>query len=153
MTNLIEDNLAKAGIALPPAEAPVANYQSYVRVGNLLFVSGQVSKLNGALITGTVGKNISVDEATHAARCCGIALLSQVLDACGGDWSKLDRLVKLTAFVNCETPFGDQPKIVNGCSDLMVQILGEQGNHSRSAVGAPLPFNAAVEIEAIFQLV
>ena len=125
----------------------------FVTVGKLVFVSGQVSMDADGFIKGVLGDTMSVEEGAAAARLCGLSLLAQAKAACGGDLSKLKRVVKLTGFVNSTKDFGDQPKVVNGCSDLLVEVLGDAGRHSRSAVSAgALPFGVAVEIEGIFEL-
>lgn len=153
MSNAIETRLAEMGITLPEANAPAANYIPFVQVGDTLYVSGQVSMKDGKLLTGKVGGDLDVDTGAAAARSCAISLLSQVKAACGGDLSKLKRVVKLTGFVNSTPEFGDQPKVINGASDFLVEVLGEAGRHARSAVSAgALPFNVAVEIEGIFQI-
>ncbi len=153
MTNPIETKLAEMGITLPEASAPAANYVPFVQVGDILFVSGQVSMADGKLILGKVGEDMSVEDGVAAARTCAIGLLTQVKAACGGDLSRLKRAVKLTGFVNSGPDFGDQPKVVNGASDFLLQVLGDAGRHSRSAVSAgALPFGVAVEIEGIFQI-
>lgn len=153
MSGNIEARLAELGVTLGDATAPAANYVPFVQVGNTLFVSGQISMENGAMITGKVGADLTVEEGAAAAKVCAINLLAQVKAACGGDLDKLVRVVKLTGFVNSTTDFGDQPKVINGCSDFLVEALGDAGRHSRSAVSAgALPFNVAVEIEGIFQI-
>jgi enamine deaminase RidA (YjgF/YER057c/UK114 family) len=153
MTNAIETRLAELGLALPDSPAPQANYVPFVTVGKLVFVSGQVSMDADGFIKGVLGDTMSVEEGAAAARLCGLSLLAQAKAACGGDLSKLKRVVKLTGFVNSTKDFGDQPKVVNGCSDLLVEVLGDAGRHSRSAVSAgALPFGVAVEIEGIFEL-
>lgn len=149
----IEARLAEMGVTLPQATAPAANYVPFVRVGDTLYVSGQIAIENGRMITGKIGLDLSVEEGAAAARVCGINLLSQVRAACDGDLGRLVRVVKLTGFVNSAPDFGDQPRVVNGCSDFLVAALGDAGRHARSAVSAgALPFNVAVEIEGIFQL-
>ncbi|WP_299821363.1 RidA family protein [uncultured Jannaschia sp.] len=148
----IAENLSRMGITLPDAPAPAANYVPSVRSGDLLFVSGQVSNGPDGLIKGRLGHDMSVEDGAAAARACAISLLAQVRAACDGDIDRLDRVVKLTGFVNCTPEFGDMPKVVNGASDFLVEALGEAGRHSRSAVGANLPFGVAVEIEGIFRL-
>ncbi|CUH38798.1 putative endoribonuclease L-PSP [Jannaschia seosinensis] len=147
----ITDRLAELGVTLPDAPAPAANYVPFVRAGGLLFVSGQISTGPEGLITGRLGDGMAVADGAAAARACAISLLAQVKTACDGDIERLTRVVKLTAFVNCTPDFGDQPKVVNGASDFLVEALGEAGRHSRSAVGASLPFGVAVEIEGIFE--
>lgn len=153
MPNPIEARLAELGITLPDAPAPAANYVPWVISGNLVFVSGQISMENGALITGKLGADLDVPAGAHAARACAIALLAQLKAACGGDLGRLVRVVKLTGFVNCTPDFTDQPKVINGASDLLADALGEAGRHARAAVGAPaLPLGVAVEIEGIFEI-
>ncbi|WP_308917083.1 RidA family protein [Jannaschia sp. LMIT008] len=149
----IDAKLAEHGIDLSVPPAPAANYVPHVRAGGLLFVSGQISRDDDGLITGVLGDEMSVEDGARAARTCAIALLAQVKDACGGDLSKLRRVVKLTGFVNSTKDFADQPKVVNGASDLLVELLGDAGRHSRSAVSAgALPLGVAVEIEGIFEI-
>ena len=149
----IAQRLADAGITLPEANAPAANYVPYVQQGNLLFVSGQVPIVDGAFVTGKLGDDYSVEQGQAAAKVCAIALLSQVKAACGGDIERLQRVVKLTGFVNSTQDFGDQPKVINGASDFLVEALGDKGRHARSAVSAAsLPFGVAVEIEGIFEI-
>lgn len=153
MSGSFEARLAEMGVTLGEATAPAANYVPFVQVGEVLFVSGQVSIENGEMITGRLGADLSVEEGAAAARVCAINLLAQVKAACGGDLDRLVRVVKLTGFVNSTPDFGDQPKVINGCSDFLVEALGDAGRHSRSAVSAgALPFNVAVEIEGIFQI-
>jgi enamine deaminase RidA (YjgF/YER057c/UK114 family) len=153
MTNAIETRLAELGLALPDSPAPQANYVPYVISGNLVFVSGQVSMTADGLVKGVLGDNMTIEEGAAAAKLCALSLLSQVRAACDGDLSRLKRVVKLTGFVNSTSDFGDQPKVINGCSDLLVEVLGDAGRHSRSAVSAgALPFGVAVEIEGIFEI-
>lgn len=153
MSNAIETRLSEMGITLPEATAPAANYVPFVQVGDTLYVSGQVSMNAGELIRGKLGAELNVEDGASAARSCAISLLAQVKAACGGDLSKLKRVVKLTGFVNSVPEFGDQPKVINGASDFLVEVLGDAGRHARSAVSAgSLPFGVAVEIEGIFQI-
>ncbi|MEQ5869653.1 RidA family protein [Sagittula sp. NFXS13] len=153
MSNPIEDRLSALGLSLPDAPAPAANYVPFVRTGDTLYVSGQISMANGALVTGKVGADLSVDEGAAAARACALSLLAQVKAACDGDLSRLKRVVKLVGFVNSPAEFTDQPKVINGASDLMVEVLGDAGRHARSAVSAAsLPLGVAVEIEGIFEV-
>ena len=150
--SLIETRLAELGLELPPAPVPAANYVPFVRTGNQLFVSGQISSDAAGLITGRLGADLSIEEGAAAARRCGLALLAQARAALG-DLDRVTRVVKLVAFVNSTPEFTDQPKVVNGASDLMVEVFGEIGRHARSAVAAPsLPLGVAVEIEAIFEV-
>jgi len=144
------------GIILPKASVPVANYVSYTRVGNLIFIAGQTSvKADGTMLTGRLGEDLNVENGQEAARRCGLRLISQMKEACEGDLTRIVRVVKLGGFV-CSLPKdsgGDIPKIINGCSDLMVEIFGDAGKHARFAVGSPaLPRDAAVEIDAIFEI-
>ncbi|MBK5934583.1 enamine deaminase RidA (YjgF/YER057c/UK114 family) [Rhodovulum imhoffii] len=153
MTGTLESRLSALGVTLPEAPAPAANYVPYVISGNLVHVSGQVSMTNGQLITGKLGADMDVTAGAAAARACAISLLAQVKAACGGDLDRLHRVVKLTGFVNSTPEFGDQPKVINGASDFMVEALGDPGRHARSAVSAAaLPFGVAVEIEGIFEI-
>ena len=149
----IEARLAELGVTLPDAPAPAANYVPFVQSGNLIFVSGQISQNADGLITGKLGDGLSTDEGAEAAKTCAISLLAQVKKACGGDLSRLVRVVKLTGFVNSTADFAEQPKVVNGASDFLVAALGDAGRHSRSAVSAAsLPLGVAVEIEGIFEI-
>lgn len=149
----IEARLAELGITLPDPAAPVANYVPFVISGNLAHISGQVSADASGLIKGKLGADMTVDQGAAAARACAISLLAQVKKACGGDLGRVVRLVKLTGFVNSTPDFTDQPKVINGASDLMVAALGDAGRHARSAVSAAaLPLGVAVEIDAIFEI-
>lgn len=149
----IEAKLASLGITLPDAPAPAANYVPFVRTGDLLFVSGQISNDDNGLITGKLGDDMSVEDGAAAARRCAINLLAQVRAACDGDLDRLVRVVKLTGFVNSTADFTQQPQVINGASDFLVEALGDAGRHSRSAVSAAaLPLGVAVEIEGIFQI-
>ena len=153
MSDTIEARLASLGVTLPEAAAPVANYVPYVVTGNQLFISGQLPMSEGALaFTGKLGGGVSVEDGAAAAKLCAINLLSQA-KAATGDIEKIVRLVKLVGFVNSTPDFTDQPKVINGASDFMVEALGDKGRHARSAVSAAsLPLGAAVEIEAIFEI-
>ncbi len=145
--------LSEMGIELPDAAAPAANYVPFVQVGNTLYVSGQISRNDDGLITGVLGDDMTVDEGAAAAKTCALYLLAQVREACGGDLDKMVRVVKLTGFVNSTKDFTEQPKVVNGCSDFLVEALGDAGRHARSAVSAgALPLGVAVEIEGIFEI-
>jgi enamine deaminase RidA (YjgF/YER057c/UK114 family) len=149
----ITKRLTDMGITLPDAAAPAANYVPFVQVGSTLYVSGQISRDDAGLITGVVGDNLSVEEGAAAAKTCALYLLAQVKAACGGDLDRLVRVVKLTGFVNSTKKFADQPKVINGCSDFLVEALGDAGRHARSAVSAgALPLGVAVEIEGIFEI-
>lgn len=145
--------LSELGIVLPDAAAPAANYVPFVQVGNTLYVSGQISRNEDGLITGVLGDDMTVEQGAAAAKTCALYLLAQVKEACGGDLDRLVRVVKLTGFVNSTKDFTDQPKVVNGCSDFLVEALGDAGRHARSAVSAgALPLGVAVEIEGIFEI-
>ena len=153
MTSAIENRLASLGVTLPDAPAPAANYVPFVQSGDLVFVSGQISNGPDGLITGKLGDGMDVAAGAAAAKACAISLLAQLKAACGGDIDRLVRVVKLTGFVNSTPDFPDQPKVINGASDFLVEALGDMGRHSRSAVSAAsLPLGVAVEIEAIFQI-
>ncbi|MFN3953969.1 MAG: RidA family protein [Pararhodobacter sp.] len=153
MPHAIDQRLRDLGLTLPAAPAPAASYVPYVISGNMVYVSGQISQGPGGLIKGTLGADLSTEQGTEAARFCALALLAQLRAACGGDFGRLRRVVKLTGFVNCAPDFTEQPKVINGASELLVEVLGEIGWHARSAVGAPsLPLGVAVEIEAIFEI-
>lgn len=150
----IETKLSEMGLSLPNAPAPAANYVPFVVSGKTIYVSGQISiAADGSLITGKVGADLDVDGGAKAAERCALGLLAQVKAACDGDFSKLKRAVKLTGFVNSTPEFTEQPKVINGASDLLVAALGDAGRHARAAVSAgALPLNVAVEIEGIFEL-
>ena len=149
----IEARLADLGVTLPEPPNPVANYVGYVITGNLVHVSGQISADANGPIKGKLGADLSVEQGTEAARRCAISLLAQAKKACGGDLSRVTRLVKLVGFVNSTPDFVDQPKVINGASDFMVEVLGDAGRHARAAVSAPsLPLGVAVEIDAIFEI-
>ncbi len=149
----IESRLAALGVTLPDAPAPAANYVPFVQVGDIVHVSGQIPMAGGVFITGKLGDDMDAGAGAAAARACAIGLLAQVKAACGGDLERLVRVVKLTGFVNSTADFTDQPRVINGASDFMVEVLGEAGRHARSAVSAAsLPFGVAVEIEGIFQI-
>ena len=151
--SLINERLKKLKIVLPPAPAPAANYVPYLKNDKLIFVSGQIPMLNSELITGKVGKNIGIEEAKKAARLCGLAIISQLNEATNSNLDKINRIVKLGGFVNCIDEFTQQPEIINGASDLMVEVFGDKGKHSRFAVGTnSLPRNVVVEIEAVAEI-
>ncbi len=148
-----ETRLADLGVTLPDAPAPAANYVPYVQVGDILYVSGQISKDGDTMLTGKLGDDMETPAGAAAAKICAISLLAQLKAACGGDLDRLVRVIKLTGFVNSTADYGEQPAVVNGASDFLGEALGEAGKHSRSAVSAAsLPFGVAVEIEGIFQI-
>lgn len=153
MAGTIDARLTELGLTLPDAPAPAANYVPFVRSGNLVFVSGQISQGPSGLIKGRLGDSMDAQEGAEAARRCGLSLIAQAKAALGGDLDRVVRVVKLSGFVNSTGDFTDQPKVINGCSDLMVAVFGDAGRHARAAVSAPaLPLGVAVEIEAIFEV-
>ena len=151
--NRIETRLAEMGLTLPEPMAPVANYVPAVAAHGLLHISGQVSSAADGGIKGVVGEDVDLERAQAAARLCGINLLAQIRLACHGDFDRVRRIVKLGGFVQAGPSFFDIPKVINGCSDLMVDVLGDAGRHARSAVGVyRLPLNFAVEVDAVVEL-
>ena len=149
-----EKKIKDLNINLPEAKAPVGNYVATKIVGKLLYISGQISiDEKGQLIKGKVGKELDTDQAYQAAKRCGLSIVSQAKNACEGDLSKIKSCIKLTGFVNSIDSFTDQPKVINGASDLMASIFGEAGMHTRAAVSTnSLPLGVAVEVDAIFEL-
>jgi len=147
-----EDKLESLGITLPEPAKAVANYVPFVISGNMLFVSGQISMGSDGLVKGCLGKNMTTEDGQAAARLCGINLLAQC-KAAVGDLSKIKRVVKLGGFVNATPDFIEVPQVINGCSDLMVEVLGDAGRHARSAVACPtLPLGVAVEVDGVFEI-
>jgi len=145
----IEARLAELGIVLPAAAAPVAAYVPVVVAGNIAHVSGQLPFIDGQLVTGRLGDDLGLERGTAAARACGLMILAQ-LTAALGSLDRVERIVKLGAFVNSTHDFTDQPKVANGASELMAEVFGVAGRHARSAVGVPvLPLGAAVEVDAV----
>jgi enamine deaminase RidA (YjgF/YER057c/UK114 family) len=153
MGGRIEEHLKAKGIELPNASTPAANYVPFTRTGNLVYVSGQVSQWNGERkFIGKLGAEFGVPEGQQAARLCALNLVAHVRAAAGGDLDRV-RLLRLTGYVNCTPDFTQQPQVVNGASDAMVEVFGEAGKHARSAVGvASLPGGVAVEVEGIFEI-
>ena len=149
-----EDNLKKLNINLPSAANPVGSYVATKISGNLLFVSGQISiDKNSNLIKGKIGKDLSLEEGYKAAERCGLSIVAHVKNACGGDFDKVKSCVKLTGYVNSTDDFKDQPKIINGASDIIAKIFDKKGEHTRAAVSVnSLPLGVAVEVDAIFEL-
>ena len=149
-----EENIKKLNIKLPEAKAPVGNYVATKISGKMLFISGQISiDNNGQLIKGKVGKDLDVDSGYNAAKRCGLSIVAQAKKACGGDLSKIKSCIKLTGFVNSTDNFIEQPKVINGASDLIVSVFGNLGMHTRAAVSTnSLPLGVAVEVDAIFEL-
>lgn len=154
MAGEIDARLQAAGIELPPAPAPAANYVPYVVSGNQVFVAGQVPFVGSERhYVGRVGEDYDLEEAQKAARIVALNIVAQVKAACDGDLDRVVRCVKLGGFVNCTPDFHQHPQVINAASDIMVEVFGEKGRHARFAVGAPaLPFNVAVEIDAIFEI-
>ena len=152
--SLIEDKLKKLNIILPEPKAPVGAYVATKVVGKLLFISGQVSiDKNTKLITGKIGKDLNLDEGYEAAKRCGLSIVAHVKNACGGNLDKIKSCVKLTGYVNSTDDFKDQPKIINGASDIIAKIFDEKGEHTRAAVSVnSLPLGVAVEVDAIFEI-
>lgn len=150
-----ENKLAALGLELPEAAAPVANYVPFVKSGNLVFISGQISKVATVMIGGRLGENLSVEQGQEAAKLSGLNLIAQMKAACGGDLSRVKQVVKLGGFVQAtgQATQANIPKVINGCSDLMVAVFGDAGRHARFAVSAPsLPLDVAVEIDAIIEI-
>ena len=149
-----ENKIKELKINLPEAKPPVGSYVATKIVGNLLYISGQISiSENGELIKGKIGKVLSVEEGYKAAERCGLSIISQAKVACNGDLSKIKSCVKLTGFVNSTDAFTDQPKVINGASDLIASVYGEAGMHTRAAVSTnSLPLGVSVEVDAIFEL-
>jgi enamine deaminase RidA (YjgF/YER057c/UK114 family) len=149
----VEQRLTAAGIVLPQPVAPIANYVPFVRCANLTHISGQVSLDGTGGVKGLVGVDVDMDTAIKAARLCGLNLIAQMKAAAGGDLDRVSRVVKLGGFVQAGPDFYDIPDVLNGCSDLMVEVFGEAGRHARSAVGVyRLPRNFAVEVDAVVEI-
>ena len=149
-----EEKIKELKIVLPEAKAPVGSYIAAKKIGNFLYISGQISiNSNGELIKGKIGKDLSLEDGYNAAKNCGLSIISQVKKACDDDLSKVKSCIKLTGFVNSTDDFVDQPKIINGASDLIASVFGEAGMHTRAAVSTnSLPLGVAVEVDAIFEL-
>ena len=151
---IYENKLKELNIILPEAKAPVGNYVATKISGKILFVSGQISiDENGQLIKGKVGRDLDTESGYNAAKRCALSIIAQVKKACGNDLSKVKSCVKLTGFVNSTEEFTDQPKVINGASDLIASVFGEVGMHTRAAVSSnSLPLGVSVEVDAIFEL-
>ena len=149
-----ENKLRELGISLPEAKAPVGNYVATKITGKLLFISGQISiNENGELIKGKIGKDLDTDAGYNAAKRCALSIIAQVKKACDNDLSKIKSCIKLTGFVNSTDNFVDQPKVINGASDLIAEVFGDAGMHTRAAVSTnSLPLGVSVEVDAIFEL-
>ena len=149
----LQEKLDELNLKLPEAPSPAANYLPFIRTGNLLFISGQISSDEKGLITGVLGKNMTVEGGYKAAERCGLSLVAHLNNALEGDFSAFKKVVRLAGFVNSDIEFKDHPKVLNGASDLMVRIFGEKGKHMRVAVGATLPLGVAVEVEGLFEVI
>jgi enamine deaminase RidA (YjgF/YER057c/UK114 family) len=151
--NFIEKNLSELSITLPKVSAPVANYVPYVKVGKLIFISGQLPMEEGKVkFTGKLGENIAIEDGVEAAKLCALNIIAQLKSAVGS-LDKVKRCVKLTGFVNSTSDFTSHPQVINGASDIIVKIFGDKGKHARAAVGvSSLPLGASVEVEAIFEI-
>ncbi len=149
-----DEKIKALGLHLPPVTKPIANYVKYVRTGNLIYLSGHgPTNADGINITGKVGKDLTIEQGYEAAKVTGLNLIATLKDALGGDLSKVKRIVKVNGYVNCLPDFTEQPKVINGCSDLFVAIFGEKGKHARAAMGmVALPSNIAVEIEIVVEV-
>jgi len=153
MAGKIEARLKELGITLPAAPAPRANYVPWVVTGNLVFIAGQVSRLDDDGVYGKLGAGLGIPEGQKAARWCALNIIAHLKSACGGDLDRVKRAVKIGGFVNGAPDFPDSPTVMNGCSDLMVEIFGEAGKHARFAISvASLPANTAVEADAVFEI-
>ena len=149
-----EKKISELKIVLPDAKAPVGSYVASKIIGKILFISGQISiSADGKLIKGKIGKDLKTEDGYEAAKRCGLSIISQVKKACNDDLSKIKSCIKLTGFVNSTEDFTEQPKVINGASDLIVSIFGDAGMHTRAAVSAnSLPLGVSVEVDAIFEL-
>ncbi len=154
MAGAIDARLQELGIELPEAAAPAANYVPYVVSGNHVFVAGQITILNGEMqYVGKLGRDYGVEDGEAAARLCALNIIAQVKAACGGDLDRVVRCLRLGGFVNSTADFTDQPEVINGASNLMVEVFGDKGKHSRAAVSAAsLPRGVAVEVDAVFEI-
>jgi len=154
MAGKIDAQLKKLGLTLPEPPAAAARYVPFVVTGNLVFIAGQLPMHGGKIaVAGRLGADVSIEDGAHAARLCAINILAQLRSACGGDLDKVRRCVRLNGFVASAPDFTDQPRVMNGASDLIVDVLGDLGRHSRIAVGvASLPLNAAVEVDGVFEI-
>jgi len=152
--HIFEENIKKLDLKIPDLPSPLANYVPYKVSDNTLYVSGQGPVIDGKIIySGKVGNDISQEEGVKAAELCCINIIAALKSSINGDWNRLDTFLKLGGFVNCDNDFSDQPKIINGASDLLVNIFGDKGRHSRFAVGSnALPLNISVEIDAIIKI-
>lgn len=154
MTSKIDQRLTQLGIILPALSAPAGSYVPFVVVGGTVYLSGQVTRVDGKMkYVGKVGRDLTIEQGQAAARTCALNLLAQLKVACEGDLDRVARCVRLNGYVSCGPEFLEQPKVINGASDLIVEVFGECGKHARTAVGvASLPRDSATEVEAIFLL-
>jgi enamine deaminase RidA (YjgF/YER057c/UK114 family) len=154
MAGRIDQRLNELGIDLPAANVPAGNYVPFVRTADLLFISGQIPLADGKpAFIGTLGADLDVEDGAAAARICALSILAQAREALGGDLDRVVRCVKLSGFVASTPDFTDHPKVINGASDLLVEVFGEAGRHARAAVGmSALPLGVAVEVEAVFEV-
>ena len=154
MTDTISARVRALGLELPQTAAPAANYVPFVRTGNLVFLAGQIAQFNGERpYIGKVGGTVSLEDGVKAAELCALNLLAWIATVVEDDTARIERCVRLGGFVNCVPEFTQQPKVVNGASDLIVKVLGDKGRHARTAVGTNvLPFDVAVEVDAIFEI-
>ena len=152
--HLFEENIKSLGLNIPDLPKALANYVPYKIIGKSMYISGQAPVQNGEIIyQGKVGSDVTIEDGIAAAKLCCINIIAAVKKGLDGDWDKLDSFVKLTGYVNCKDDFKDQPKIINGASDMLVEIFGDQGRHTRAAVGSnSLPLGISVEIDAIIHL-
>jgi enamine deaminase RidA (YjgF/YER057c/UK114 family) len=153
MAGRIEARLKELGITLPDAATPQANYIPYTISGNQVFISGQIANTPNGVLTGKVGQELDVARGREAARACGLNILAHLRNACGGDLDKVARCLKVGGFVNGTSTFTEPPQVINGCSDLFVEVFGDKGRHARFAIAVTcLPRNSAVEVDAVFEL-
>ena len=152
--HLFEENIKSLGLNIPDLPKALANYVPYKIIGKSMYISGQAPVQNGEIIyQGKVGSDVTIEDGIAAAKLCCINIIAAVKKGLNGDWDKLDSFVKLTGYVNCKDDFKDQPKIINGASDMLVEIFGDKGRHTRAAVGSnALPLGISVEIDAIIHL-
>lgn len=150
----VDEKIKQMGLELPPVSKPIANYVKYVRTGNLIFLAGHgPTKTDGTTVTGKVPQERSIEQGYEAARITALSLIATLKDALGGDVSKVKRIVKVNGYVNCLPDFTEHPKVINGCSDLLVALFGDKGKHARAAMGmVALPNNMTVEIEMIVEV-